>query len=107
HDSYTLTLHDALPIWLVPTSSADALRYGTIPQLHRDCVTASWSVAGCVGSMRLYEHGGLASTGKAVDLKSTGPRGPWGFESLALRHSDQQVVNHTRGTAEQPNTANC
>jgi hypothetical protein len=36
--------------------------------------------------MRLYEHGGLASTGKAVDLKSTGPRGPWGFESLALRH---------------------
>jgi hypothetical protein len=36
--------------------------------------------------VRLYEHGGLASTGKAVDLKSTGPRGPWGFESLALRH---------------------
>jgi hypothetical protein len=32
-------------------------------------------------------YGGLASTGKAVDLKSTGPRGPWGFESLALRHS--------------------
>ena len=28
----------------------------------------------------------VASTGKAVDLKSTGPRGPWGFESLALRH---------------------
>jgi len=79
---------------LVPTSSADALRYGTIPQLHRDCVTASWSVAGCVGSMRLYEHGGLASTGKAVDLKSTGPRGPWGFESLALRHSNQEVVDH-------------
>jgi hypothetical protein len=23
------------------------------------------------------------------DLKSTGPRGPWGFESLALRHSVQ------------------
>ena len=44
--------------------------------------------------MRLYEHGGLASTGKAVDLKSTGPRGPWGFESLALRHSNQEVVDH-------------
>jgi hypothetical protein len=29
-----------------------------------------------------------------VDLKSTGPRGPWGFESLALRHSNQQVVDH-------------
>src|SRR6267378_515227 len=37
-------------------------------------------------SMRDCGHGGLASTGKAVDLKSTGPRGPWGFESLALRH---------------------
>jgi hypothetical protein len=22
----------------------------------------------------------------SADLKSTGPRGPWGFESLALRH---------------------
>jgi hypothetical protein len=30
--------------------------------------------------------GGLASTGKAVDLKSTGAQAPWGFESLALRH---------------------
>ena len=39
----------------------------------------------CCGSVRSYSHGGLASTGKAVDLKSTGPRGPWGFESLALR----------------------
>jgi len=29
--------------------------------------------------------GGLVLTGKAVDLKSTGPRGSWGFESLALR----------------------
>src|SRR5712664_254299 len=26
------------------------------------------------------------------NLKSTGPQGPWGFESLALRHSNQQVV---------------
>jgi hypothetical protein len=34
----------------------------------------------------LNRIGGLASTGKAVDLKSTGPHGPWGFESLALRH---------------------
>jgi hypothetical protein len=31
--------------------------------------------------------GGLVLTGKAVDLKSTGPRGSWGFESLALRSS--------------------
>src|SRR4029077_6731434 len=34
----------------------------------------------------LGAHGGLASTGKAVDLKSTGPRGPCRFESCALRH---------------------
>src|SRR5262249_33887877 len=40
---------------------------------------------------RSYGHGGLASTGKAVDLKSTGPRGPWGFESLALRHSFRKL----------------
>src|SRR5262249_58360859 len=25
------------------------------------------------------------------DLKSTGPRGPWGFESLALRHSFRKL----------------
>ena len=41
-------------------------------------------------TVRSYRHGGLASTGKAVDLKSTGPRGPWGFESLALR----QLTRH-------------
>src|SRR6266403_5839647 len=40
----------------------------------------------CIVSGGHSKHGGLASTGKAVDLKSTGPRGPWGFESLALRH---------------------
>src|SRR5207245_4639681 len=32
------------------------------------------------------------STGKAVDLKSTGAQAPWGFESLALRHLDQTLV---------------
>jgi hypothetical protein len=42
-------------------------------------------------TVRSYRHGGLASTGKAVDLKSTGPRGPWGFESLALR----QLTRHS------------
>ena len=39
------------------------------------------------GSRKSWQsmHGGLVLTGKAVDLKSTGPRGSWGFESLALR----------------------
>ena len=32
------------------------------------------------------KHGGLVLIGKAADLKSAGPKGPWGFESLALRH---------------------
>jgi hypothetical protein len=43
-------------------------------------------------TVRSYRHGGLASTGKAVDLKSTGPRGLWGFESLALRHLFQSFT---------------
>ena len=33
----------------------------------------------------IERDGGLVLTGKAVDLKSTGPQGSWGFESLALR----------------------
>jgi integrase len=62
----------------------------------------TWSQLGLAGlsgyhprlvSVRSSRHGGLASTGKAVDLKSTGPRGPWGFESLALR----QLRRHTPG----------
>jgi hypothetical protein len=35
----------------------------------------------------IQPYGGLVLTGKAVDLKSTGPQGSWGFESLALRYS--------------------
>jgi hypothetical protein len=56
----------------------------------------SWNRTGgrgtrwCIVNTRHSGHGGLASTGKAVDLKSTGPRGPWGFESLALR----QLTGH-------------
>jgi hypothetical protein len=47
-------------------------------------------------SVRNYEHGGLALTGKAVDLKSTGAHAPWGFESLALRHLIEQLRTWTR-----------
>lgn len=35
--------------------------------------------------------GGLVLTGKATDLKSVGPKGPWGFESLALRPEPRWV----------------
>ena len=37
-------------------------------------------------SLGVQEFGGLASTGKAVDLKSTASQGAWEFESPALRH---------------------
>ncbi len=40
--------------------------------------------------------GGLASTGKAVDLKSTGAQVPWGFESLALRHILREFILQSR-----------
>jgi hypothetical protein len=45
----------------------------------------SWAGGNSAGRCGIRRHGGLVLTGKAVDLKSTGPRGSWGFESLALR----------------------
>ena len=70
---------------LVVTPAVHSPRSGAA-ELERDSIAAKHFTLGWCAGVRLYEHGGLASTGKAVDLKSTGPRGPWGFESLALRH---------------------
>ena len=40
-------------------------------------------------------YGGLASTGKAADLKSAWAQALWGFESPALRHSFKQLPRLT------------
>jgi hypothetical protein len=52
----------------------------------------------CIVTSGLFGHGGLASTGKAVDLKSTGPRGPWEFESPALRQQIRCLKLHRAGS---------
>src|SRR2546430_9704972 len=59
----------------------DGIRYLTVTGV-QTCALPICIVCCCAA-----RHGGLASTGKAVDLKSTGAQAPWGFESLALRHS--------------------
>jgi hypothetical protein len=73
------------------TSASDAPhrstanRRATYAELRLRRVDAANSTACCIVNSCQSSHGGLALTGKAADLKSAGPQGPWGFESLALR----------------------
>src|SRR5262245_35009755 len=71
------------------------------------CLAISWLSPSClIGRHRTFSHASEPRKGMisndddrprhgegrgGSNLKSTGPRGPWGFESLALRHSFRKL----------------